>query len=88
MLTVTEAAKEELKQLLIDIGADIEEGLRLLPAENDVFVLSLDTEMSADQVVEFDGYKVLLVGIEYYRMFRDKTVDCRDTEKGTILYIQ
>jgi Fe-S cluster assembly iron-binding protein IscA len=88
MITVTERAKEELKAILIASEADPEEGLRLLPRPDGLFVLGIDTEMSGDQVVEYEGYKVLLIGIEYYRIFDEKTVDCLDTEHGALLLVR
>jgi hypothetical protein len=51
MITVTERAKEELKAILVAIGVGPEEGLRLLPTESNGFVVAIDTEMSADQVI-------------------------------------
>jgi hypothetical protein len=87
VITVTENAKKELKEILEAAGAGPEEGLRLLPTETDKFVLGLDTEMSADQVVNYEGHKVLLVGIEYYRLLDGKTIDCMDTEKGMTLIV-
>jgi hypothetical protein len=88
VITVTETAKKELKEILVTAGAGPDEGLRLLPTETDKYVLSLDTEMSADQVVDYEGYKVLLVGIEYYRLLDGKTVDCLDTKDGLTLFVQ
>jgi len=64
MITVTERAKQELKAILIAIGADLDKGLRLQPT-TDGFALTLDSELSGDQVVEYEEFKVLLVGIEY-----------------------
>lgn len=88
MITVTERAKEELKAILVAIGAGPDEGLRLLPTEGNGFVLGIDTEMSADQVVKYEGYKVLLVGIEYFQILDGKTVDCQDIREGTILFMR
>jgi len=88
MITVTERAKEELKAILVASGADPEEGLRLLPGLDGVCVLALDNELSGDQVVEYEGYKVLLVGIEYLQILDGKTVDCRDTRDGTVLFVR
>ncbi|MFC2003554.1 hypothetical protein ACFLV4_06415 [Chloroflexota bacterium] len=59
MITITERAKEELKDVLVAAEAEPDEGLRLLPTSEDVFELMLDTEMSGDLVVEYEGYKVL-----------------------------
>lgn len=87
MITVTERAKEELKAILIDIEADREQGLRLLPTPRG-FALTLDTELPGDQVVEYEGHKVLLVGMEYFSTFDKATVDCRDTENGAVLFVR
>ncbi len=38
----------------------------------------------SNQVVEYEGSKVLLIGIEYFRFLNSKTVGCCDTEYGTI----
>ena len=75
MITITERAKEELKAILIASEADPEEGLRLLPKLDETFVLALDTELSGDLVIEHEGFKVLLVGIEYLKILDGKTVD-------------
>ena len=88
MITVTERAKKLLKALLIAAEADPEEGLRLLPSPDDVFVLGIDTEMSGDQVVEYEDYKVLLVGIEYFKILDGKTIDCQDTRHGMALLVR
>jgi hypothetical protein len=61
--------------------------LRLLPTSEGVFELMLDTEMSGDLVVEYEGYKVLLVGLEYFKFLDDKTLDCIHTEDGAILFV-
>ena len=88
MITVTERAKQELETLLITSGADADEGLRLLPAPGGRFILGIDTEMSGDQVVEYEGYKVLLVGIEYFKILDGKTVDYQDTRHGMALLVR
>jgi Fe-S cluster assembly iron-binding protein IscA len=88
VITVTERAKRELKTILVDSGAGLDVGLRLLPRNSGEFVLGIDNEMSADQVVEYEGYKVLLVGIEYVQFFDGKTLDCQDTEHGAVLFVR
>jgi len=60
MITVTERAKEQLKTMLIASQAGPDEGLRLLPSLGGRFVLAIGTELSGDQVVEYEGHKVLL----------------------------
>ena len=87
MITVTENAKKELKEILVAAHAGPDEGLRLFPTETDKYILGLDTEMSADQVVDYEGYMILLVGIEYYRLLDGKIIDCLDTENGMTLFV-
>ena len=87
MITVTERAKEALKTILFTAGADPDKGLRLLPTEDGV-ALALDSKLTGDEVVEYEGYKVLLIGIEYFRIFDGATVDCRDTEEGPVLLVR
>ena len=87
MITVTECAKEELKAMLVSVGADLDKGLRLQPTR-DGFALMLDSELSGDLVVEYEGFKVLLVAIEYFSIFDEATVDCHDTEDGPVLFLQ
>lgn len=88
MISVTEDAKRVLKTILIAVEADPNEGLRLLPSSDDVFVLALGTELPGDQVVEYEGVKVLLVGIEYLRLLNGKTVDCLETEDEDVLFVR
>jgi len=88
VITVTERAKEELRIVLIDAEAEPDEGLRLLPNSDGVCELMLDTELSGDLVVEHEGYKVLLIGIEYYKILNGKTVGCCDTEDGAVLFVR
>ena len=88
MITVTERAKEELKTMLIAAEAKPDAGLRLLPRPDGKFELMLDTKLSGDLVVEYEGYKVLLVSIESFSMFDEATVGCHDTEDGAILLVR
>lgn len=88
MITVTERAKEELEAILLSHEAEADEGLRLLPSPDGRFALMLDTELSGDQVVEYEGSKVLLIGLEYLKILDGKTVDCHDTEDGTVLLVR
>lgn len=87
MITVTERAKEELKKVLIGAEAESYEGLRLLPTSNNTFGFMLDTEMSGDLVIEYEGYKVLLIGLEYFKLLDGKTLDCSDIEVGPVLFV-
>jgi Fe-S cluster assembly iron-binding protein IscA len=88
VISVTEHAKNLLKTLLIDMEAEPDKGLRLLPMPEGEFVLILDTQTSDDQVIEYEGSKVLLIGIEYARFFNNKTVDYKKTEEGEVLLVR
>ena len=88
MIIITERAKGELKDVLVAAEAEPYEGLRLLPTSEDVFELMLDTEMSGDLVIEYEGYKVLLIGLEYLKFLNGKTVGCCDTEVGSVLFVR
>jgi hypothetical protein len=88
MITVTERAKGVLKAILIDRRADPEKRLRLLPSSDGRFILTLDTELSGDQVVGYEGFMVLLIGIEYLTMLDGKTVDVCLSEGGIGLVVE
>ena len=88
MVTVTERAHEELKKILL--AADISEpeiGLRLTPTEPGQLGLIPDNEREGDQVVEYEGSKVLLVGTELTESLEGITIDCQDTPEGPRLII-
>jgi len=87
MITVTERAKKALKTMLISRDVEPDQGLRLLPTGDGV-VLALDSKLTGDEVVEYEGYKVLLIGIEYFRIFDGATVDYCDTGDGAILSVR
>ena len=88
MVSVTERAKEVLSEILIASGAGQGEGLRLMPRPDGIFVLTLDAELPGDQVVEYEGLKVLLIGIEYLRILDGKTIDCEGSEGEAILLVR
>jgi Fe-S cluster assembly iron-binding protein IscA len=88
MVTVTERAASELRTQLLALTSDPEIGLRLLPAIGGRFMLILDTEQSGDQVVEHQGSKVLLIGIEYLRALEGFTIECYDTQEGPVLFVK
>ena len=88
MITVTDHAKQVLKEILVAREADPDEGLRLMPSPDGEFVLAPDTTLPGDDVVEYEGFKVLLVGIEYFKLLNGKTVDCLETEDGEVLFVR
>ena len=88
MVAVTEQAAKELRAKLLAETSDPEIGLRILPVPDSRFMLILDTELSGDQVVEYQGAKILLVGIEYFRALEGAIIDCQNTPEGTALFVR
>jgi hypothetical protein len=87
LITVTKQAKQVLKALLIASEPDQDEGLRLMPTDEGL-VLALDTKLFGDLVIEYEGHQILLIGMEYIRVFDGKTIDCHLTENGTALTME
>jgi hypothetical protein len=88
VISVTDHAKQMLKDILIAMEADLDDGLRLMPSSDGAFVLTLGKQMSGDQVVEHEGFMVLLIGIEYFGFLNGRTVDCEATEDGEVLLVR
>ena len=88
MVKVTADAMQILKTILVDVEAEPDEGLRLLPTPDGSFILAIGTELSGDQVIEYEGFKVLLVGIEYLEFLRGKTIDCNYTKEEAVLFVR
>jgi hypothetical protein len=61
VLSVTGQAKAELRKLLTDHADHPEVVLRLTSSTAGQFGLIMDTEATGDQVIEDEGYKVLLL---------------------------
>ena len=64
MLTVTQSAKQLLKESLLAHSDDPEAGLRLSMKPSGQLGVMLDSEAEGDQVVEHEGARVLLVASE------------------------
>lgn len=87
MVTVTTRAKDALLQLRA--AANIEDpeiALRLEPEESG-FGLAPDTQKPGDQIVEFAGTAVLLVGDELAEDLTGVTIDSHSTDAGVRLVI-
>jgi Fe-S cluster assembly iron-binding protein IscA len=87
MIKVTERAKQELKRILADREGNSEGSLRLLVSSPGEFGLSTDMEMSGDQVVEYEGVKVLLVEKLLADSLDEVTLDIEDTPEGPKLVV-
>jgi len=82
MLTVTESAKQLLREKLLAHSDDPEACLRLSVRSGGQFGLTLDSESEGDQIVEHEGAKVLLVAHELEPMLEGVTLDVQDTPDG------
>ena len=87
MLTVTENAKRELKKILSANVDTPQAVLRLTASEPDEFGLGIDIEMPGDQVVEYEGSKVLVVEQGLATCPKGVTLDVEDTGDGPQLVI-
>jgi Fe-S cluster assembly iron-binding protein IscA len=82
MLTVTESAKQLLKETLLAHTDDPESGLRLVLEPPGRLGLVLGRECYGDQVVEHEGTKVLLVSPELETLVDETILDVQDTPDG------
>ena len=87
MLTVTENAKQHLKNMLLAHTDDPEIGLRLTVESPQQFGLVIDSEGIGDQVVKHEGLKVLLVKPELVTLLDKATIDTKETPEGPNLVI-
>lgn len=88
MVTVTERARERLKELLEARTEDTSVGLRLELTPSGEFAVFPDQERVDDQVVEHQGAAVLLVGQEIAQKVEDTTIDCDDAGASPRLLIR
>ena len=87
MLTVTEAAKQLLKETLLANTDDQEAGLRLTMKSPGQLGLVLDRQSPGDSVIEYEGSKVLLLEHEIAELLKEVTLDVQDTPDGPQLAI-
>lgn len=89
MLTVTEGAKRNLKEILLTSTNDKKVGLRLSmkPRGQLGLMLVLDKETPGDYVVKHEGLKVLLVKEELLPLVDGVTIGIQDTPDGSRLTI-
>jgi Fe-S cluster assembly iron-binding protein IscA len=82
MVTVTEAAKQELKKKLANHTNDTDVSIRLRSDPSGQLGLVLDSESRGDEVIEYDGVKVLLVAQELAATLEGVTLDLKETPAG------
>ncbi|HEY82972.1 MAG TPA: hypothetical protein G4O01_06770 [Dehalococcoidia bacterium] len=87
MVGVTERARQELKRILLENVDNPQAGLRLIADESGRLGLGMDVEMPGDQVVEYEGSKVLLVETELAARLEGVSIDVDDTPDGPKLVL-
>jgi Fe-S cluster assembly iron-binding protein IscA len=87
MLTVTENAKQFLKETLAAHNDDLEERPRLILETSGQLGLALGIEGKDDQVIEHEGAKVLLISPEVASAVEQLTMDVENTADGPQLVV-
>ena len=87
MITVTEGACKELKRILFDKVDWPGAGLRLIDRGQGILGLGIDIELKGDQVVKYEGTKVLIIESKLAANLVDITLDVDDTPEGAELVI-
>ena len=88
MLAVTDPAKQELKIILFGKVDHPLAGIRLIRCEQpDSFGLTIDIEISGDEVVKYDGSKVLIVDHELSKDLDGNILDIEDAAQGNNLVV-
>jgi len=88
MLTVTEEAKQILKEKLLANTEDPELVLRLKGEPGGQLGLVLDRQAPDDYVVEHEETRVLLIGKELADVVDELTLKTEDTPEGSKLVIR
>ncbi len=75
MVSVTDRAKERLKRILSSNAEDASQGLRLCSRVTGEYDLIVDWEKEGDQVVEYEGARILLLAEDVRRSLDGGVVD-------------
>lgn len=86
-MIVTDEAKHELREALLTNTDDPEICLRLAMKSPSEFGLALGREEEGDQVIEYEGSKVLLIGREAADFVDSLTLDVQDAPEGKKLVL-
>jgi Fe-S cluster assembly iron-binding protein IscA len=87
MIDVTEPAKKELKQILDQNTGAPEACLRLRTNDEGKLGLGLDTERPDDEVLEYEGTKLLVMQSGLADQLKDTALDVVDDEEGRRLVL-
>ena len=88
MIGITDDAKKELKKLIAENAEDPNMSLRLTASEEGQLGLVMDTELPGDQVVEFEGKKVLLVEEHLASHLGGISLEVEETPEGPALLLK
>ncbi len=87
MVKITERAKQELKRLLAQKVDWLGARLRLMDRGEGILGLGIDIELAGDEIVEYQGVKVLNVEQKLANNIEGITIDVDDTPEGVELVI-
>ena len=87
MISVTEGACKELKRILSDKVDWPGAGLRLIDRGQGILGLGIDIELKGDQVVKYEGTKVLIIESKLAATLEGVTLEIDDTPEGAELVI-
>ena len=87
MINVTEQAKQELKRLLSQKVDWPGACLRLMDRGQGKLGIGIDIELPGDQIVEYQGIKVLIIEPELAANIKGITLDVNNTPQGAELVI-
>lgn len=87
MLTVTDAAVEQLKQITVDATDEDVRPLRVFRS-GEGLALGRDEAKPEDQKVEAEGQTLLVFDDEISDLLADRTLDVRDTDEGAVLVVR
>lgn len=87
MIEVTSRALHELKKILTSSVDNSYARLRLISRGEGRLGLGIDVEMPGDEVIEYNGSGLLLIGHELASNLEGITLDIDDTAEGAQLVI-
>ena len=87
MIDVTENAKKELKELLDKSVDNPEACLRLRAGDDGKLGLGIDIEKPDDEVLEYEGSKLLVMESSLSEQLQDAALDVVEDEEGRRLVI-
>ena len=87
MINITERAKQELRKMLVKKVSWPGARLRLIDRGQGNLGLGIDVEAPNDQVVDYEGLKLLIVEPSLASNLRHITLDVDDTPDGAELVI-